>query len=659
MTLHYERYRLNSYFGAGCTIQGHPVATRPLNGSAITRPPFERLSNFLGNFPNEVKLVGLADFYSNSPWYGLDMESIPFYGWKPFNYPYDGSSDGARAGIAAMLTDLAINGLDGVRKRSLMGAPSNEHPVRHTNLIGTLTNKPGRVKSVGYSGSLNGYPTFPNFQTAPATLSIPSIILDNYSVVKSATVNYTGLTCYLRDAVVNLAARVAAGIHNTAPANAGVASMKFSETYEDFTWEPVPNNPYAVASVSFIYTVLLTNAPLFDSEKIQYRITVAWESAFPTPWVGTGVAPVAHHMNLNVNAQFRQTYTATVIDHIVTNLQPNTVTYQYGGVSSFSESFLRPLHATSGKENYVEKYANVESLLATSPNYATYSRGRRITDFNSRVLKDLVNFQPLRFIAFTDAITEAIEGVSINILENFKELQQTLALVDFNQYMDKVNKIRKSGGNPIEILDVLSSTYLMVKYGIAPILQDAEALYTDLLPSIQRIRDLTNHRIVCYGQKTFDLPPGTYGYNSVRVLATSKVVGSFNLSTFFLGAYLMDAVGFFPSFERIWDLVDYSFLVDMFFNVDDRLKIIDDGVRTAGFLLNYRVDTICITADYDDSTLDSYGLIASGTTKPGLKFVDRVISKYAPRLGTSVYDVTLPGNPDWFSIGALIFQALQ
>lgn len=662
MVLRYERLAFNSYFGYGCTIAGHPVATRPLNGVTITRPPFERLSNFLGLFPNEVGIAGLPSFYSNAPLFGKLPESVPFYGWDPVNYDYDGQKDGTRAGIAALLSDLVFNGLDGVRKRSLMVPPRGEHPLNHVNVDGFLTNLPGRAKSVLYTGGLtDGYPTFLSFQTAPATLSINSIATDNYTVVKASTVNYTSLRCYLIDALENLKLRVDAGLHDTAPANAGVSAMKFAESYSDLSWELVQNDPYAVRSISYTYTCTLTNAPLFSSEVSVYRIRIAWEDKSMQPWIGTGVAPVALNLLTVPRAKVIQTFTSELIDLVVTDRQSNTVLYQYGGISpAFVEIFERPIHATSAKENYVEKYSNVVALLSHSGTHLGGAiPGKRLDSFHSEVQRDLANLQTTRFLSFTEAVGQCIEGVNTNFLENFTELQQTLKLVDFSSYMEKVNKIKKSGGNPVELLDVLSSTYLMVKYGIAPLLSDAQELYTQLLPAITQIRNLTEREFKAYGTFSMSLPIGTYGYKTVRVVASSKVVGHFNLSTFFLGAYLIDATGFMPSFERLWDLVQYSFLADMFFNVDDRLKIFDDGIRTAGFVLRYHTSTLHIYAEIDDETLTYHGLKGNGTSKPRLVYHTRNISKYAPRLGTTVYDVVPPGNQDWFSIGALIFQSLN
>lgn len=658
MPLHLQRYRVPSYFGVGCFTPGHSVPVRTSNGSLNTRPPFEHFSNFLTSFPNEAGIAGLADFFNNVPSYGLYRESVPFYGRAPQQIPYDNTKDGTRAGIAALLSDLVFNGIEGVRRRSLQAAPSNESQVRHANLTGYLTNKPGRAKSVGYSGTTDGFPKFPSFQTAPATLNITSLVNDSYTLTKSSFANYSGKICYLVDALDRLKAKVAAGDYNTSPASAGLGSMYYSRAYSDLSWEINTQDPYAVSSLSYIYVVSFTGGPLFDSEVATFRITVSWET-IPGPWVGIGAAGTYGMLSLP-NMKCSYNFTSVLTGLIVSNKSPDGL-YKYGGyLYKFSEATLVPMHSTSAKEGYTEREANVVAMLATAPYLPLQTHpGKRLEMYHNQVLLDLSNFDPLRYTAFTAAVSESIEGLTSNFIETFSELSSILKLVDISAYVDLIGKIKSGKVKVHDILDILTSSYLMVKYGIVPLLADAQVIATELGPAVSRIRQLEASTVCVYGTSSITLPTGTYGYNTVRVVASSKVVGRFNLSTFFLANYFADAIGFLPTFERIWDLVQWSFVVDMFANIDDRLKIFDDGLKTVGFVLQYHVSSVRVTAELDSSILDGYGLQSIGSAKPELVHFERNISKYAPRLGFSAYDITSPGQPDWFSIGSLIFQAVK
>jgi hypothetical protein len=660
MSLSLNRYRLPSVFGFGCVTLGHGVATRPLNGATITRPPFERFSNVLVSFPNEVGICGLADLYSNCPSYGLYRESIPFYGWKPHNYPYDRFRDMRGAGLVNLLSDLAFNGSEAYRKRDNASVPLSEHPVEHVNLDGYCSVKPSRLKSVAYAGTSDGFPAFPRFQTAPATLNITNMPLDNYTLVKASAVNYDGGQCYLRDGLERLRQKMASGFYNTPPASAGVSAMKFSETYDSLSWELSPLDPFAVSAVMYQYTCELTNSPLFDSELMVFEVEVRWE-ATPGPWVGTGSTSMAQDLLTLPRGKINQTYKTRLVNHVVTNRRPDTVIYKYGGVMpTFSEISIRPIHVTSGREGYTEGYDTVVNVLSNSTTVlGGATPGKRLMAFNSDVTVDLHNLQTLRFLAFGDAVGSGTDEITSNFIESLSEIGQVLKLIDWNAYMRTVQKIKNSGGNPADLLQVLSSTYLMVKYGIAPLISDANQLLTKLQPALDSVRQLSERTLTLYGSKSLDLPVGTYGYQTVRARASSKVVGRFNLNAQILAMYLADSIGLFPSLERIWDLVDYSFIADMFFNIDDRLGVFDQAFKTAAFVLEYHCSTLYVTAEIDEPILISNNLTPMSTDTPRLVHMTRILSKYAPRLGESVYDLTPGTQPDWFALGALIFQVLK
>jgi hypothetical protein len=252
------------------------------------------------------------------------------------------------------------------------------------------------------------------------------------------------------------------------------------------------------------------------------------------------------------------------------------------------------------------------------------------------------------------------EKIDVNLIEGLAEIRDTLQLINPNAYKDlfsgkgvsKLSRIK-------DLFSIFSSATLLWKYGLAPTLADAQKIVGKIGPVLESFKALNDQVLTLYGTESYTIPGGAYGYETVKVLASSKVVGRTNLTTFFLATYFANAIGILPTTERLWDLVPYSFVLDMFFNVDDRLAFLDSGILTAGFLLDYHVSSVRITAEFGTELLDEFDLQESGTQKSGLRLFVRDISRFAPRLGSSAYDFAPPAKPDWLALGALIFLAIE
>jgi hypothetical protein len=192
---------------------------------------------------------------------------------------------------------------------------------------------------------------------------------------------------------------------------------------------------------------------------------------------------------------------------------------------------------------------------------------------------------PFEEINFGDLAQNAVEQVNanhVNMISFLRDLREPSAMIP---------KLRNLAN-----LKNLANDYLSVNYGLLPTISDIQGI----LAAFQHHKPILDRN----GFKTYHAghtDQGKTGNTTVDLSQYVKIAIDDNDSMLYSLMNELDSWGFYPTFENIWDLIPYSFVVDWLLGVGDfleridtRLRVLRLGIRyvTLSRKLNYRYDIV-------------------------------------------------------------------
>lgn len=264
------------------------------------------------------------------------------------------------------------------------------------------------------------------------------------------------------------------------------------------------------------------------------------------------------------------------------------------------------------------------------------------------------------------------------------ELRETLRMIrnpasalrdGISAYLKRARRLRRKHGrrNPHTLRKVLSNSWLEYVYGWAPLIEDlksATEAYAKLKNKVETVRafgkgssevktpavlGLGGHsnyirynQVVSHSQKTTCLIKGVCKADLQGVDAEAAD----RLQTA-LGFNLQD---FLPT---IWELIPYSFVVDMFTNIGDILNsgygLTSDWVWTSKSELNKSTVEVARYADFSKISALTNGQAKITESGGSLKMSLKTYSRGIPQLRLPNLVIELPSSPwSWANLAALI-----
>lgn len=178
---------------------------------------------------------------------------------------------------------------------------------------------------------------------------------------------------------------------------------------------------------------------------------------------------------------------------------------------------------------------------------------------------------PIKDKHYGDLASEASQQVnanSVNMIAFLRDLRKPQELIP------KLRKLRNLKG--------LSDNYLTVEYGILPTISDIE----EIIRAVKRIGPYLDKN----GFETY-----TAGYHEVltdksmtyELTQRVKLAIDDEDDEFQALVQRLDSMGTLPTFENVWDLVPYSFVIDWFVDVGGFLERVDSSLRLSRLNIRY------------------------------------------------------------------------
>lgn len=310
-----------------------------------------------------------------------------------------------------------------------------------------------------------------------------------------------------------------------------------------------------------------------------------------------------------------------------------------------------------------------DDSVATSRFFTFRRHGRGDPDYIHTYLMQQMrqrmhNLRPSAFHSASDALNKHIEVLSANHLENLTQLSGLLSILPNLSKLPKlVSRLaQRDPAAVIDLIDYITDAIIKFRYAQSPTASDTiELVTTDVLAELKSL--LKSETYTLYGDFFWEFPEvdNFMGDGRLTLRTRTKVNLTVDLTTLVSTYLTANAMGVLPSLSNVWATLPFSFVVDWFTNMDDRLKSIDNQllwlcVRTNWCLHSYKVS-------YYPSTdlLGSYELESPVIDDPfHVTAYIRELSMIMPLLRESSYDFLAPNHgPDPVIVGALAWQKLR
>lgn len=266
---------------------------------------------------------------------------------------------------------------------------------------------------------------------------------------------------------------------------------------------------------------------------------------------------------------------------------------------------------------------------------------------------------PFAALSANDAL-ESFSHSDINLIEGVPELPGILSgIKNITSFLGHLKALTDGDLTASsKIVDDLAEGYLAYKYQYSPLLSDIDEAHRIAEDVYQKLGEKSNELPdVLYGSFVFDFPGsiklrGVSGQFSVVV--RSKMSLKKHQSVILAWILALDSVGLLPSATRLWDCVKFSFVIDWFTSLGDRLHDAD----TTAVRFTVQVEHYVNSYEYrflpDSRFLSRYGCRSDFFQ---LRVYKRYRSQYHPFLHGDRFDPHPPGgfNRKLLAAGSLLW----
>jgi hypothetical protein len=172
---------------------------------------------------------------------------------------------------------------------------------------------------------------------------------------------------------------------------------------------------------------------------------------------------------------------------------------------------------------------------------------------------------------YGDLAMKAVNKVnanSVNMIAFFRDLRDPAAMIP------KLRNLSK--------LKTLADNYLVLKYGILPTIDDLQSIFE----AFKRVKPHVDRNGFSVYRATESRTLTSDGIR-LDVDQRIKVAIEDEDDEFQMLIQRLDSMGFYPTFQNVWDLIPYSFVLDWFVDVGGFLERVDTRLRIARLNIRY------------------------------------------------------------------------
>lgn len=304
------------------------------------------------------------------------------------------------------------------------------------------------------------------------------------------------------------------------------------------------------------------------------------------------------------------------------------------------------------------------------PNFVSYRMAgstylnRRHRRFQELVFNQLGNLRPASFISSSKGLEDYLEVIKNNSLQNLQHLGDLVKLLpnlrDLPRLLAKAMR-----GDPsaiIDLIDYVTEAILKYRFAQKPTHDAADEIARiEFEKELRRL--LSTSRATIYGKFHYEFSDqeNFIGEGTLVLDVHSKLRIAYDASTLLNGLLMANSVGLLPTLSRIWELLPFSFVIDWFTNMNNRIKQVDNQLTWLAVHSLWSLHSFSVTYYPSYAELQAYNLKSTVGGEPfGIKMYYREFTRCTPRLWESKFDfLRRPRGPDPVTVGALVWQLLK
>lgn len=275
------------------------------------------------------------------------------------------------------------------------------------------------------------------------------------------------------------------------------------------------------------------------------------------------------------------------------------------------------------------------------------------------------DFRAASFYSSSDALHKMTDVLQSNNIENLTQLSGILGLLpDFPKIARVVAKAAQRDPAAVgEVLDIFADAWLAFRFSQAPTAKDVNELtHTAVKAELESIilrTDQTSYGEFRYDFKQEDVADYLKLPGRLSIVTRSKIRVHTDMTTLLTSYLTANSIGMMPTLSRLWAIVPFSFVVDWFAGIGNRLKSIDDQLLWMAMGTDWCLHSFKLSYYPTDDELLAYGLRSLSEDPLHLVHYSREFSRLMPRLADSRFDYQSPTHgPNPITVGALVWQFL-
>lgn len=252
---------------------------------------------------------------------------------------------------------------------------------------------------------------------------------------------------------------------------------------------------------------------------------------------------------------------------------------------SFDWTVLQSVNTIFGlepKRSTVSEYKEVLQLPVWSkaPVLSPASILNTLVMYNRWDMLSQNTLQPIDYGELAMRASSKVIANNVNMLAFLGDLKKIPSLIP---KLKNLHKLKTYGNN-----------YLSYKYGVLPTISDLSAIRDAVL---RRKPYLDSNGFKTYNARTFTSEQtGIYSVSLEQRIKLAIDTEDNSLHGFIQA---LENIGMFPTFENVWDLIPYSFVLDWFTGIGDWLERIDTRLRLTRLNIRYVTMSLKRTATID------------------------------------------------------------
>lgn len=264
----------------------------------------------------------------------------------------------------------------------------------------------------------------------------------------------------------------------------------------------------------------------------------------------------------------------------------------YGGSWGYQEKtltstyLLRPV--LIGKYPVVSSEIDVDRVVA------------QLRSEDDRILSLSDEFLSSAWVSASQAVATFEDVSGLNYIETLAELDSVVKLMPDTAPLEAFLNLlprRKLLQGTLRLLDFASNTYLLTKFGLDPFVKDIRAFSSvyDRVTSdlVQRLTD-----VELRGKFTYQFDTGPLsGYSLTTRTTVHATFPSWSITAAVLP---FSAFGLSPTVANWWDTVPFSFVIDWFTNLDDKIKFGESALHMLTAEVKYYVHSYKLVGPVPD-----------------------------------------------------------